>query len=81
MDDNVILHIGTSKFLLTPDEAMTICNTLNSANRIEQTWIKGVDSDKNKVIRPPEFATFVTPVTAILQMEITTNMKIQEAAK
>jgi hypothetical protein len=81
MDDNVILHISTSKFLLTPDEAMTICNTLNSANRIEQTWMKGVDSDKNNVIKPPGFATFVTPVTAILQMEITANMKIQEAAK
>jgi hypothetical protein len=66
---------------LTPDEAMTICNTLNSANRIEQTWIKGVDSDKNNVIKPPGFATFVTPMTAILQMEITANMKIQEAAK
>ncbi len=60
---------------------MTICNTLNSANRIEQTWIKGVDSDKNNVIKPPGFATFVTPMTAILQMEITANMKIQEAAK
>jgi hypothetical protein len=81
MDDNVILHISTSKFLLTPDEAMTICNTLNSANRIEQTWMKGVDSDKNNVIKPPGFATYVTPVTAILQMEITANMKIQEAAK
>lgn len=81
MDDNVILHINNSRFLLTLDEAMTICNTLNSANRIEQTWIKGVDSDKNNVIKPPGFATFVTPVTAILQMEITANMKIQEAAK
>jgi len=81
MDDNVILHISNSKFLLTPDEAMTICNTLNSANRIEQTWIKGVDSDKNNVIKPPGFATFVTPMTAILQMEITANTKIQEAAK
>ena len=81
MDDSVILHINSTKFLLTPEEAMSICNTLNSANRIEQTWIKGVDSDKNNVIKPPGFATFVTPMTAILQMEITANMKIQEAAK
>lgn len=81
MDDNVILHINNSKFLLTPNEAMTICNTLNSANRIEQTWMKGVDSDKNNVIKPPGFATFVTPMTTILQIEITANMKIQEAAK
>jgi hypothetical protein len=43
--------------------------------------MKGVDSDKNNVIKPPGFATFVTPMTTILQMEITVNMKIQEAAK
>jgi len=81
MDDSVILHISNTKFLLTPEEAMSICNTLNSASRIDHAWIKGVDSDKNNVIKPPGFATFVTPMTAILQMEITANMKIQEAAK
>ena len=33
MDDSVILHINSTKFLLTPEEAMSICNTLNSASR------------------------------------------------
>ena len=79
--DEVILHINTSKFLLTPEEAMTICNTLNSASRIENTWIKGVDSDKSNVIKPPSFASWVTPVTTILQMEITQNMKLKEQEK
>jgi len=45
MDDNLILHINSSKFLLTPEEAMSICNTLNSASRIDHAWIKGVESD------------------------------------
>lgn len=79
--DEVILHINSSKFLLTPDEAMSICNTLNSASRIEHAWIKGVESDKSSVIKPPGFATWVTPVTAILQMEITQNTKLKEEEK
>ena len=81
MDDSVILHINSSKFLLTPDEAMTICNTLNSANRIEHAWIKGVESDKSNVMKPPGFATWVTPMTTILQMEITQNTKLKEEEK
>ena len=79
--DEVILHINSSKFLLTPEEAMSICNTLNSASRIEHAWIKGVDSDKSNVMKPPGFATWVTPMTTILQMEITQNMKLKEQEK
>ena len=81
MDDNLILHIGNSKFLLTPQEALAICTTLNSANRIESSWMKGTDSDKSNVIKPPGFASWVTPMTAILQMEITANMKTLESSK
>ena len=79
--DEVILHIGTSKFLLTPEEAMSICNTLNSANRIDHVWLKGVDTDKSNAIKPPSFASWVTPMTAILQMEITQNTKLKEQEK
>ena len=79
--DEVILHINTSKFLLTPEEAMSICNTLNSASRIEHVWLKGVDTDKSNAIKPPGFATWVTPVTTILQMEITQNTKLKEEEK
>lgn len=81
MDDNLILHIGAIKFLLTPEEALTICNTLNSANRVETIWIKGLDSEKSNVIKPPGFETWVTPMTTILHMEITQNMKTLEANK
>jgi hypothetical protein len=81
MDDNVILHIQASKFLLTPEEAMTICGTLNSASRIEHVWLKGVDTDKSNAIKPPSFASWVTPMTAILQMEITQNTKLKEQEK
>ena len=81
MNDSVILHINSSKFLLTPEEAMSICNILNSASRIEHAWIKGVESDKSNVFKPPGFATWVTPMTAILQMEITANMKQMEDTK
>ena len=79
--EEVILNVTSSKFLLTPDEAMSICNILNSASRIEHVWLKGVDTDKSNAIKPPGFATWVTPVTAILQMEITQNMKLKEQEK
>ena len=79
--DEVILHINSSKFLLTSEEAMTICGTLNSASRIEHAWIKGIESDKSNVIKPPGFATWVTPMTTILQMEIAANMKQIEDTK
>lgn len=79
--DEVILHITSSKFLLTPEEAMTICGMLNSASRIEHAWIKDVESDKSNVIKPPSFASWITPMTTILQMEITQNMKLKEQEK
>jgi len=81
MDDNVILHIGEKKFLLTPEEAMNICNTLNSANRVENTWIKDTPSEKSNVIKPPGFSTWVTPMTVLLHMEITQNMTTLEEKK
>jgi hypothetical protein len=79
MDDNVILHIGEKKFLLTPEEAMSVCNMLNSASRVEQAWIKDTPSEKSHVIKPPGFTSFITPMTTILHIEITQNMKTQEA--
>lgn len=81
MDDNVILHIGSTRFLLTSEEAMAVCNTLNSASRIEQAWIKDIPSERSHVIKPPGFASYVTPMTTILRIEITQNMKTQGEAK
>jgi hypothetical protein len=78
MDDNVILHIGEKRFLLTQDEAMTICSTLNSASRIERAWIKDVISEKSNVIKPPDYSSFITPMTVLLHMEVTQNMKTLE---
>jgi hypothetical protein len=81
MDDSVILHIGDRKFLLTPEEAMTICNTLNSASRVERSWIKDVPSEKSNVIKPPDVSSYVTPMTVLLHIEITQNMKTLEEKK
>jgi hypothetical protein len=81
MDDNVILHIGDKKFLLTAEEAMAVCNTLNSASRVERAWIKDVPSEKSNVIKPPDFSSYVTPMTVLLHIEITQNMKTLEEKK
>jgi hypothetical protein len=82
MGDQVMLMIGDTKFLLSIDEAMGIAKTLNSASVVERAWIKDVDSDKSHVIKPPSFkAACVVPMTAILQIEIDSNMKLMEAKK
>ena len=75
MDDNVILHVGDRRFLLNVDEAMSICNTLNSASFIEKAWINNTPSDRSHVIKPPTHTAFVSPMTTIFQMELDSNMK------
>lgn len=75
MDDNVILHVGDMRFLLSVDEAMSICNTLNSASFIDKAWMNNVPSDRSHVIKSPTHKAMVSPVTTIFQMELDSNMK------
>lgn len=76
MNDQVILVVGTSKFLMTSDEAFAIATTLNGCNRITQKWAKGGNVD---VIGEPVIdASYVVPVTAHLQIKLDTNMKDDE---
>jgi hypothetical protein len=78
MDDNVILHVGDMRFLLSVGEAMSICNTLNSSSFIEKAWINGTPSDRSHVIKPPMHKAMVSPMTTIFQMELDSNMKAVE---
>jgi len=79
MDNTVILVIGDKKFLLSIDEAMNIAMTLNSSSTVERTWIKDVAHDRTHVIKPPAMnAAYVAPMTALLQIEIDSNMKLTE---
>ena len=75
MDDNVMLHVGDMRFLLSVGEAMSICTTLNSASFIDKAWINGTPSDMSHVIKSPTHKAMVSPVTTIFQMELDSNMK------
>jgi hypothetical protein len=78
----VMLTVGDTKFLLALDEAMEIAKTLNSASVIERAWIKDQPSEKSHIIKPPSFkAACITPMTALLQIEIDSNMKLMEEKK
>jgi len=73
----VMLMIGDTRFLLALDEAMDIAKTLNSASVVERAWIKDVASEKSHIIKPPSYKTAtVIPMTALLQIEIDSNMKL-----
>lgn len=79
---DVMLMVGDTKFVLSIDEAMDIAKTLNSASVIERAWIKDVHSEKSHIIKPPSFkAASIIPMTALLQIEIDSNMKLMEEKK
>ena len=76
MNDQVILVIGTSKFLMTNDEAFSVANVLNGCNRITQKWAKGGNVD---IIGDPTIdAAYIVPMTAHLQIKLSANMKEDE---
>jgi hypothetical protein len=78
----VMLMIGETKFLLSIDEAMDIAKTLNSASVVERAWIKDVPSEKSHIIKPPSYkAAAVIPMTALMQIEIDSNMKLMGDSK
>lgn len=76
MNEEVILSVGNAKFLLSIDEAMAVARVLNSACRIETAWIQGTPSEQSHVRKPPSYAVAnIAPMTALLAMEMETNMK------
>lgn len=81
-ESDYILHIGDRKFLLSLREAVEIAGILNSATRIEEEWMKDVPNGQRHVFKPPAVAaSYVTPLTAHLRLEIGTNMKTLEDKK
>lgn len=73
MNDQVILVIGTSKFLMNLEEALSVASTLNSCNRIVNKW---VSSGNKEVIGEPALdASSIVPMTAYLQITLENNAK------
>lgn len=82
MDEEFILFVGDTKFLLGLNEAMQIASMLNSAQRIGSEWINNVPSGRNHVVKQPSIESVtVAPMTALFRMELETNKRILEEKK
>ena len=82
MDEEFILFVGESKFLLSLNEAMQVASILNSSQRIGTEWLKDVSHGRNHVVKQPDISSaFVTPMTAIFRMELDANQRLLEAKK
>lgn len=73
MNDQVILVVNTSKFLMRVDEAMEVCRILNSCNRIVTKWASG--GNKDIIDNPADDASCVVPLTAHRMLTLETNAK------
>ena len=75
-DEEVILNVGSNKFLLSVSEAMEIAKVLNSCQTIGSRWLK--DGSVTCVQKPSNEACFIAPMTGIFRMELDANQKAFE---
>ena len=59
MDEEVMLNVGSNKFLLSVSEAMEIAKVLNACQRVGSRWLK--DGSVTCVEKPNNEACFITP--------------------
>lgn len=79
MYDEFILTVGDTQFLLGLDEAMSVARTLNSASVLGKEWLPDVKAGQNRLAKHPcVTSAVVSPVTAILRMELERNQRLYE---
>jgi len=76
MDEEVILNIGSSKFLLNMSEAMEVAKVLNSCQTIGSKWLK--NGSVTCVQKPSNDVCFIAPMTGIFRMELDSNERAIE---
>jgi hypothetical protein len=76
MDEEVILNIGSTKFLLNMSEAMEVAKVLNSCQRIGSKWAK--NGSVTIVEKPSNEACYIAPMTGIFRMELDSNARLIE---
>ena len=76
MDEEVILHVGSNKFLLSVSEALEIAKVLNSCQTIGSRWLR--DGSVTCVQKPSNEACFIAPMTGIFRMELDSNERAIE---
>lgn len=76
MDEEVILNVGSSRFLLSVSEAMEVAKVLNSCQTIGSKWLK--DGSVTCVQKPSNDVCFIAPMTGIFRMELDSNERAIE---
>jgi len=76
MDEEVILNVGSSRFLLSVSEAMEVAKVLNSCQTIGSKWLK--NGSVTCVQKPSNDVCFIAPMTGIFRMELDSNERAIE---
>jgi hypothetical protein len=71
----VLLHVGGDQFVMDIGEAMTICETLNACNQLGKEWNGMRSANVSMFVKPDIKAAFITPITALLRLEVEANAK------
>ena len=71
----VLLHVGSEQFVMDIGEAMTICETLNACNQLGKEWNGVRTANVTMFVKPDIKAAFITPITALLRLEVESNAK------
>ena len=72
---DVLLHVGGEQFVMDIREAMTICETLNACNQLGKEWNGMRSANVSMFVKPDIKAAFITPITALLRLEVEANAK------
>lgn len=81
MNDQVVLHIGDRRFLVSPDEAFNICNILCGASRITREWISRENNSAWMVSEPDIQSAVITPFTTHMMLDCDANRRAKEESK
>lgn len=71
----VLLHIEGGQFVMNINEALTVCETLNACNQLGKEWSGKRSNNITMVTKPDIKAACITPITALLKLELEANEK------
>lgn len=75
--EEVLLHIDSNKFLMTPDEALQVASILNNCTRLMTIWRAG--GNGLTIFGAPDMkAAFITPFTPMMRVTIEQSTKEAE---
>lgn len=79
MDDQVLLVVGSHKFVMDMNTALEVASIINGSSRIENKWLSGGSVE---VIDKPNYTSAViVPITGHMQLTFESNAKDVEKSK